>query len=63
MSHRKEKQRIANGGLPAGAVPADASKQIPVSPYGSTKKFYGDIAFKCSLTNVCNSSVVAGCIV
>ena len=48
MSHRKEKRRIANGGLPAGAVPADTSKQIPVSPYGSTKEFYVDIAFKCS---------------
>ena len=48
MSHRKEKRRIASGGLPPGAVPADTSKQVPVSPYGSTKKFYVDIAFKCS---------------
>lgn len=48
MSHRKEKRRIANGGMPPGAVPADTSKQIPVSPYGSTKKFYVDISFRCS---------------
>jgi hypothetical protein len=47
VSHRKEKRRIANGGLPPGAVPADTSKQIPVSTYGSKKKFYFDIAFKC----------------
>ncbi len=47
MSHRREKRRIANGGLPDGAVPADVSKQIPISPYGSPKKFYVDIVFKC----------------
>ncbi|MFN7841462.1 MAG: zinc-ribbon domain containing protein [Pirellula sp.] len=47
MSRRKEKRRIANGGLPPGAVPADTSKQPPISPYGSPKKFYVDIAFKC----------------
>jgi hypothetical protein len=47
MSHRREKRRIANGGLPPGAVAADISQQIPINTYGSPKSFYVDIAFKC----------------
>ncbi|NOZ39167.1 MAG: hypothetical protein GXP24_02935 [Planctomycetes bacterium] len=47
MSRRREKRRIADGGLPPGAVIANTSQQIHVSPYGSAKKFYVDIHFKC----------------
>lgn len=47
MSHRREKRRIADGGLPHGAVAADTSQQVPINSYGSPKKFYVDIPFKC----------------
>ncbi len=47
MSHRREKRRIADGGLPPGAVAADTSQQVPISSYGSPKKFYFDIPFEC----------------
>lgn len=47
MNHRREKRRIANGGLPPGAVAADTSQQVPINTYGSPKTFYVDVAFKC----------------
>ncbi len=47
MNRRREKRRIAEGGLPLGAVAADTTQQLHVSPYGSTKKFYVDVHFKC----------------
>ena len=47
MSRRREKRRIAEGGLPPGAVAADVSKQVPVNTYGSPKTFYVDIPFTC----------------
>lgn len=47
MNRRREKRRIANGGLPPGAIAADTNKQEPVSPYGSRKPFYVDFPFKC----------------
>jgi transposase-like protein len=47
MNRRREKRRIAEGGLPPGAVAADTTQQVHVSPYGSAKKFYVDIHFKC----------------
>ena len=31
MSRRREKRRIAEGGLPPGAVAADVSKQVPIN--------------------------------
>ncbi len=48
MNRRREKRRIANGGLPPGAVAADTSQQLPINTYGSPKTFYVDVAFKCS---------------
>ncbi|TWU50700.1 hypothetical protein Poly51_39930 [Rubripirellula tenax] len=33
--------------MPPGAVAADTTQQVHVSPYGSAKKFYVDVAFKC----------------
>jgi len=47
MNRRRDKRSIANGGLPPGAVAADTSQQIPISTYGSPKKFYVDINFTC----------------
>ena len=47
MNRRREKRRIAKGGLPPGAVAADTTQQVPVNPYGSKKPFYVDIPFKC----------------
>lgn len=47
MNRRREKRRIANGGLPPGAVAADTSRQVPISTYGAPKTFYVDVPFKC----------------
>ncbi len=47
MSRRREKRRIADGGLPPGAVVAGMSQQDHASPYGSEKKFYVGIHFQC----------------
>lgn len=47
MNRRREKRRIANGGLPPRAVAADTNQQVPISPYGSKKPFYVDLPFKC----------------
>lgn len=47
MNRKREKRRIANGGLPPGAVAADTSQQVPINTYGSPKTFYVDVNFKC----------------
>ena len=47
MNRRREKRRIADGGLPPGAVAADTSQQVPINTYGLPKTFYVDVAFKC----------------
>ena len=47
MNRRREKRRIANGGLPPGAVAADTSQQVPINTYGPPKTFYVDVPFKC----------------
>ncbi|WP_145349289.1 zinc-ribbon domain containing protein [Rosistilla ulvae] len=47
MNRRRQKRRIAEGGLPPGAVAADTTRQVPISSYGSPKTFYVDVAFKC----------------
>ena len=46
MNRRREKRRIANGGLPPGAAAADTSQQVPINT-GSPKTFYVDVKFKC----------------
>ena len=47
MSRRREKRRIASGGLPPGAVAADLSQQVPINTYGSPKTLYVDMTFRC----------------
>ena len=47
MTRRRQKRDIANGGLPPGAVAADTSQQVPINSFGSPKKFYVDVHFKC----------------
>ena len=47
MNRRREKRRIANGGLPPGAIAADTSQQVQIYTYGSPKTFYVDVAFRC----------------
>ena len=47
MNRRREKRRIAEGGIPSGAIAADTTQQVHLSPYGSAKKFYVDVRFKC----------------
>lgn len=47
MNRRREKRRIANGGMPPGAVAADVSQQVQINTYSPPKTFYVDIPFKC----------------
>ncbi|MEM9412126.1 MAG: zinc-ribbon domain containing protein, partial [Planctomycetota bacterium] len=47
MTRRREKRKLANGGIPPNAVAADTIQQIAINIYGSPKKFYVDIHYKC----------------
>lgn len=47
MTRRRQKRKIANGGLPPGAIAADTSKQVAIHTYGALKTFYVDVEFKC----------------
>lgn len=47
MSRRREKRRIANGGLPPGAIPADRSRQARASSQCVRKDFYVEVEFTC----------------
>jgi hypothetical protein len=47
MSRRREKRRIAKGGLPPGAILADTSRQARGSSRGARREFYVEVEFTC----------------
>ena len=47
MSRRREKRRIANGGLPPGAILADTSRQARGSSRAARREFYVEVEFTC----------------
>ena len=47
MTKRRRKKKIANGGIPPGAVAADKSRQTPCASFSGPPSFYVDVEFNC----------------